>query len=330
MQKRDLVEAGAQPAGRRLQRIMKLEIAFAVAVIAHLLLEVGRQIKAGKQAVIELVRRDRADDTGARRDLCPIGQLHALDRAISAGQQGGDIGLGPDLTISFADQRCKGIEQFLSAALDDWRPCGFQSEGDDLRHLRRIGAFRPESGMQDPGRPQSAGNLGLVIRFKPGPGGGESLAEELRHIARAPLPGLTRQQFCSRPAPQLTAEQREKQRRIALDPADIGEMPRAITHGELIQCRAIGTPRHGDDGRASVRQEHAGGMIAMAEFQSVPAKIGSQGGIGRRCDEEDEGCRHHVMDITRLGDLLAADAAADPVIALENKDALAALAQHCC
>ena len=63
----------------------------------------------------------------------------------------------------------------------------------------------------------------------------------------------------------------------------------------------------------------------MREGEPALLEVGAERRIGRRGDEQHEGRRHHVVDEARRGDLLGADAAADPVVALEHQH-LAALA----
>ena len=63
----------------------------------------------------------------------------------------------------------------------------------------------------------------------------------------------------------------------------------------------------------------------MRELEPALFKLGPQCGIGGRQQEKDEGRGHHVMREAWNGGLLAADAAADPGVALQHQD-LAALA----
>jgi hypothetical protein len=85
---------------------------------------------------------------------------------------------------------------------------------------------------------------------------------------------------------------------------------------------------HGQDAMAPIWQQYARGRRGVSKFQPARGQIPGQCGIGGRRDEQHESRRHHVMDKAGRSDFFAADAAADPIVPLENQNALALFAKQ--
>jgi hypothetical protein len=83
-------------------------------------------------------------------------------------------------------------------------------------------------------------------------------------------------------------------------------------------CRAVG----GQHQRRAIGPEYRGGIRRVAEFETMPRQIGSERGMGRRCEEEHKGCGHHIVMKPRQGDFLGAQAPAEAITAFENQNTL--------
>ena len=77
VQQRDLAERGIAPGRRAVERVVDLEIALAVAVFLRRRDIASSGAVLAEQALVELRRRDRADDALRRRDRLARGKAHA-------------------------------------------------------------------------------------------------------------------------------------------------------------------------------------------------------------------------------------------------------------
>ena len=69
----------------------------------------------------------------------------------------------------------------------------------------------------------------------------------------------------------------------------------------------------------TVGTNHAGRQIAMSDREPARLEVLADRAIGGRGQEQDQRRRHHVMNEARRRDFLAAQAAADAVVALEDE-----------
>ena len=315
-----LSEPVAAPCRRLVERVVDLEIALAVAVFPDVASASLAGHRAAEQPVVELRRRDRADDAlAAQRSVSPEASRTPVARPLvwTIEATSAPVRISPPRSLISAS---KAASRLLRAALDDRRAGRLQRKGDDLGDLAGEGIFRAEPGMQHPGRPQRArwfptgrcfpasrapasaprrgrrqGRAGRAARPRP-PAAWRSDSSTGRRRA-----GRTAGRHCAR-------SRRHRCRCWSPSPAAIALKAATLAARSVLQ-----------HGMAAVRPQHAGRRAGVAEFQPVPAEIGGKCRIGRRGDEQHEGRRHHIMDEAGRGDLLGADAAADAVVALEHQ-----------
>ena len=70
----------------------------------------------------------------------------------------------------------------------------------------------------------------------------------------------------------------------------------------------------------AVRQDHGGGAVGVAVFNPLSRQVFFQRRVARRGDEQGVPTGQHIVSEPWRGDLIAANAAARPVVALQNQD----------
>ncbi len=268
MDERDRAKLCRLPFRRRLQRVVDLHIAFAVAVLRERLGHLSWQPGVGEQPSVKLRGRDRADDALRSLDLLAAREPHAAG-AFAADEDALDIGIEQDFTALIVDQARERSKRAARAPLGDRCAGGFEREGDDLAHLARISALRAETGVQHPWRKQRADDLGLVAGLEPAARGAERFAEEIRKLAQAAAPDFARHDLEHGPRPQRAAEQREQERSVGAHPVDVGGKARAVAVGELVEGRDIRLAVHGEDRMPAVGQQHRGRGRRMREGKAA-------------------------------------------------------------
>ncbi len=309
---------------------MDLHIALAVAVLRDGFGDVRRQRGVGEEPPVKLIGRHRADNAPGGGEFLAGGHAHAARDGICVDQHALDIGAQKDFAAIVADQALERRERVLGAAFDDRRAGGFERKGDDLRHLARIGAFRPEPGVQHPRREQRANEFGLVPRLQPTARGAQRFAEETCQSAKAAAPGFARHDLEHAARPERAAKEREQERRVGTDAIDVGGKAPAVAGCKLVEAGNIGLAVHGKNRVTAVGQQHGRGRRRMGKGKAALFQLRPKLGIGGRRQEQYERRRHDVVQKTRRSDLLGTNAAADAVVALEQQDLVTLTAQQGC
>ena len=189
------------PLRRRLERVVNLHVAFAVAILRHGFGHFGRQRGAFEQASVKLIGSDRTNHALGGHDLPATGKPNAPRAAVSIEQHAFHIRTNEDIAALIADQPLERRQRILGAALDDGRAGDFDRKGDDLGHLARVSAFRPEAGVQHPRREQRADDVRLETRLQPGARGAERFTEEIGEPAQSAAPRFPRHDLEHRARP---------------------------------------------------------------------------------------------------------------------------------
>ena len=116
--------------------------------------------------------------------------------------------------------------------------------------------------------------------------------------------------------------------RIGADPVDIGGKARTVARRERIERRNVRFAVHRQNEVPAVGKHNRRRRRAVCERKSAFFQFRPKFGESRRRDEQHERRRHHVVDETRRRYFLGADAAADTVIALKNKNLAPLAAEH--
>ena len=229
-----------------------------------------------------------------------------------------------------ADQLLEGLENISRTTLDDGRAGGFQREGDDLGHLAGIRRLRAQPRVKHPGRHEGVEQVGLIVRFQPMPRRDQRFAKEGRQRAGTAPPRLARHRLEHIPRPQAATEQRKEKRCIAAELGHVAGELITIATSQLVECRDIGGAVLRQHQTRSIRAQHTGGNFRMSKPEPALFKLGPQGGIGGREEEQHEGGGHHIVGEAGGRCLLGADATADDIIALEHQHLPALHGQERC
>ncbi len=81
-------------------------------------------------------------------------------------------------------------------------------------------------------------------------------------------------------------------------------MRRTIACGQPFEGFDIPAPVGPHQGVTMVGQQDRRGLVGVREGQAAISEVVAQRGIGRRGDEQDEGCRHHIMQESGNGDFV--------------------------
>ena len=156
------------------------------------------------------------------------------------------------------------------------------------------------------------------------------LAEPCGEIAGAALPRFLQNCLEDAAGPQRTAKQREHERCVGTHPVHLAGKGLAVTLGERVEGCDVGFAVFGQDCMSPVGQYDAGGQVGMGEFEATRLQVFAECAIGRRGQEQHH-CRcHDIVVEARRSDLFGAQAAAEPVIALEQQNLFALFAKHGC
>lgn len=153
-------------------------------------------------------------------------------------------------------------------------------------------------------------------------------AEILRHAVRPEPPQTAQQRSCRRPAPRLRAEQGEGQVEALFEPAERTAIALTVTARDPLHRRGIVVARAPRHECAVVGQHDGPGPIGVAEFHAQALQIGTERDVRRRGHEQRVPARQHVVNETRFGDLVRANAAAEAMVALEHAHRMTFFRQH--
>ena len=250
-------------------------------------------------------------------ELAPVGQLHTYGSA-ALHQHPHHVGAGVQYAAVALDQLAKGMHRVGVAALDHRHADRLEREGHHLEHQPRQCAFGAQAAMQYPGRQQGAQQVGPDFALQPGARALQRLAEERGCRVQPLLPGPLGQRLGHRLAPQLVAQQREDQLGVVFDMLQRRLVGRTITSGQCIETRDIGGARGAQGQVPAVGQQHAGGGVVVSVGQTRRMQLLPQFGISRADQEQRMRRRQGVVQVTRHGQGIGADAATQHRLALEH------------
>ena len=324
-----LAELRRLPARRRLQRVVDLHVALAVAIVltrARAFAASTRRLR--QQPLVKLRRRHRADHAARRRDRLAAREPHAGRLAVGDDDLG-DVGACAHLAALLADQRLEGRDGLRRAALHDRRARRFEREGDDAARSRRRRRSPAQARHAAPRarRARGRGRTRSASRARCGRSGAPRRdGRQGRAVRAATLPCRS---SVAMPRVHSAPPSMAKRNGASRSTTPMSARKRSPSPGWTALSFAAFAARSIE--RIRLRPSGRSTPVGLAVWQnSRPcfARSGAELAEGRRRDEEHEGRRHHVVDVARRGDRLGAHAAAGDLLPLQHQHAPAFLAEQ--
>ena len=200
--------------------------------------------------------------------VSPEESLHADRTACRVEQHLLDIGAAADLAALVANQPFEGADQRIGASDGDRASCEFDRKGDNLDHLRGIGAFGIEAAVQAPGRPEGMHGLGSIGRLEIVARWPQRLSEPGQQCARSALPGLARNRHRHRSRPEPAAEQREQERRVGPHSVHFAGERGAVARRAGVEGRDVAFPVPRKQHVRTIGTQDAGWQVAVSDRES--------------------------------------------------------------